>query len=169
MMSAGKILAGAVILGGAIAGGSYFYNMRRASVQLEVIPKAYLHSLSVSALKIRVDALLKNPTRASFKVKFPYIRLTYNDSLLGSSQVINKDMTIPAFGQVVIDGIMVELPVLSILSGAYSVVQALLNKQPVALKLAVITTIDLGWSRVPYDSTMDIVLRKEEKKDTDKK
>ncbi len=159
-MSTGKILAGAVILGGAIAGGSYFYNMRRASVQLEVIPKAYLHSLSWSALTVRVDALLKNPTRSSFKVKFPYIRLTYGDTLLGSSQMINKDIQVPSFGQVVIDGMMVELPVISILSGASKVIKALYDNQPVKLKATVITTIDLSWSRIPYESHVDIVLKK---------
>jgi hypothetical protein len=156
----GKVIAGATIIGGAIAGGSYFYNMRRASVQLEVIPKAYLHSLSWTALTIRVDALLKNPTRASFKVKFPYIRITYGDSLLGSSQVIDKDIQVPAYGQVVIDSMMVEIPVLSILSGAYSIVKSLYAKESVKLKTQVITTIDLGWSRIPYDSVTDIVLKK---------
>lgn len=159
-MSSGKLLAGAVIVGGAIAGGSYLYNMRRASVQLEVIPKAYIHSLSWTALTIRVDAQLKNPTRASFKVKFPYIRMTYDGALLGSSQVIDKDIHIPAFGQVVIDSMMVELPVISIASSAYSIVKALFDKRPVKLTVAVITTIDLGWSRIPYDSSSDIVLKK---------
>jgi len=159
-MSGGKLLAGAVIVGGAIAGGSYLYNMRRASVQLEVIPKAYIHSLSWTALTIRVDAQLKNPTRASFKVKFPYIRMSYDGTLLGSSQVIDKDIHIPAFGQVVIDSMMVELPVISIVSSAYSIVKALFEKKPVKLTVAVITTIDLGWSRIPYDSSSDIVLKK---------
>jgi hypothetical protein len=159
-MSTGKIFTGAVIVGGAIASGSYFYNMRRASVQLEVIPKAYLHSLSWTTLVIRVDALLKNPTRASFKVKFPYIRITYGDSLIGSSQVINKDIQVPAYGQVVIDSMMVEVPVMSIVSSVYGIVKALYNKESVKMKAEVITTIDLLWSRIPYSSNTDIVLKK---------
>jgi hypothetical protein len=159
-MSTGKLFAGAVIIGGAIAGGSYFYNMRRASIQLEVIPKASLHSLSWTTLTIRVDALLKNPTRASFKVKFPYIRITYADTLIGSSQVIDKDIQIPAYGQVVIDSMMVEVPVISIVSSVYSVVKALFNKESVKLKVDVITTIDLLWSRIPYSSNTDILLKK---------
>lgn len=159
-MSTGNLFAGAVIIGGAIAGGSYFYNMRRASIQLEVIPKASLHSLSWTILTIRVDALLKNPTRASFKVKFPYIRITYADSLIGSSQVIDKDIQIPAYGQVVIDSMMVEVPVISIVSSVYSVVKALFNKESVKLKVDVITTIDLLWSRIPYSSNTDILLKK---------
>lgn len=159
-MSTGKLFTGAVIIGGAIAGGSYFYNMRRASIQLEVIPKASLHSLSWTTLTIRVDALLKNPTRASFKVKFPYIRITYADTLIGSSQVIDKDIQIPAYGQVVIDSMMVEVPVISIVSSVYSVVKALFNKESVKLKVDVITTIDLLWSRIPYSSNTDILLKK---------
>jgi hypothetical protein len=159
-MTTSKLLAGVVIIGGAVAGGSYFYNMRRASVQLEVIPKAYIHSLSWTALTLRVDALLKNPTRASFKVKFPYIRITYDGSLLGSSQVIDKDIQIPSFGQVVIDSMMVELPVISIASSAYNIIKALFDKQPVKLSATVITTIDLGWSRIPYNSSTEITLKK---------
>lgn len=147
------------MVGGVIVGGSYFYNVRRASVQLEVIPKAYIHSLSLTALKIRVDALLKNPTRASFKVKFPYIRVTYNGSLLGSSQVIDKDIQVPAFGQVVIDSMMVELPVIGIASNAYSIIKLLLDKKPVKLAANVITTIDLGWSRIPYSSPTEFTLK----------
>ncbi|PWV45939.1 hypothetical protein [Chitinophaga sp. S165] len=158
-MTVSKLLAGAVVIGGAVAGGSYFYNMRRASVQLEVIPKAYIHSLSWTALTLRVDALLKNPTRASFKVKFPYIRVTYDGSLLGSSQVINKDIQIPSFGQVVIDSMMVELPVISIASSAYSIIKTLFDKKSVKLSATVITTIDLGWSRIPYNSASEITLK----------
>ncbi|QHS60823.1 hypothetical protein [Chitinophaga agri] len=159
-MTTSKFLAGAFIIGGAVAGGSYLYNMRRASVQLEIIPKAYVHSLSWTALTLRIDALLKNPTRASFKVKFPYIRITYEGSLLGSSQVVDKDIQIPSFGQVVIDSMMVELPVISIASGAYSIIKALFDKKPVKLSATVITTIDLGWSRIPYNSSTDITLKK---------
>src|SRR5690242_2310545 len=143
-MSTGKLLVGAVVVGGAVAGGSYFYNMRRASVQLEVIPKAYVHSLNWNGLTVRVDALLKNPTRAHFKVKFPYIRLTYGDDLMGSSQVIDKDIQIPAYGQVVIDSMMVEIPVLSIAGSVYRIVKALYAKEPIRLKAQVITTINLG-------------------------
>ncbi|NLR58825.1 hypothetical protein HGH93_11980 [Chitinophaga polysaccharea] len=159
-MSAGKLLVGAAVVGGAVAGGSYFYNMRRASVQLEVIPKAYLHTLNWNGLTVRVDALLKNPTRARFKVKFPYIRLMYGDTLMGSSQVINKDIQIPAYGQVVIDSMMVDIPVLSIAGSVYHIVKSLYAKEPIQFKAQVITTINLGWSRIPYSSDADIVLKK---------
>src|ERR1700748_3309011 len=86
MAAINKIIMGTAIGAGVIALISYFTNMRRASAQLEVIPNANIHSLSWTGLKIRVDATLKNPTSASFKVKFPYIKVSHKDTTLGSSQ-----------------------------------------------------------------------------------
>lgn len=160
MTSLSKILAGTAIGAGIITGLSYFSNMRRAQVHLEIIPKANIHSLSLTGLTIRVDALLKNPTKAKFKIKFPYIRITYKDTLLGSSQVIDKDISIPAYGEVVIDSIMVVVPPISFLSVAYSVIKALNAKEPVTIVGKTITTVDLGWSRIPFESTASIVLKK---------
>ena len=160
MASVNKLIMGTAIGAGVVALISYFANMRRASVQLEVIPNASIHSLSWTGLTIRVDAILKNPTAASFKVKFPYIRVIYKDTTLGSSQVINKDISIPAYGQVVIDKMMVEISTLSFFSVAYDIIKALNNKEPVALTAQIITTIDLGWSKIPYDEKKEIILKK---------
>lgn len=160
MGSLTKILAGTAIGAGIITGISYFSNMRRAQVHLEVIPKAYIHTLNWSGLTIRVDAILKNPTKAKFKVKFPYIRVSYKDILLGSSQVVDKDIQIPSFGQVVIDNIMVEVPVVSFFSVAYNIIKSLNAKEPVTIVAKTITTVDLGWSRIPFESTAEIVLKK---------
>lgn len=159
-MSSGKILTGAVILGGAVIGGSYLLSMKRAGVHLEVVPKVYVHSVSLSGLKVRVDALLKNPTRASFSVKFPFIRLAFNNSVIGSSQAVDKDIEIPAFGQVVIDNIMVEMPALNILSTSYTLIKSLLENRPVVVKATVLTTINVGLSRIPFESSAEIQLKK---------
>jgi len=160
MASLNKIVFGTAIGAGIIALISYFSRMSRASVQLEVIPSASIHSIGLTGLKIKVDAILKNPTAASFKVKFPYIKISHKGSTLGSSQVVNKDIDIPAYGQVVIDSMMVEIGALSFLSVAYDVIKALNNKESVALTVQTITTIDLGWSKIPYDDTKEITLKK---------
>ncbi|MBO9565552.1 MAG: hypothetical protein J7621_22435 [Niastella sp.] len=160
MASLNKIIMGTAIGAGVVALVSYFANMRRASVQLEVIPNATIHSLSWTGLTIKVDAILKNPTAASFKVKFPYIKISHKDTTLGSSQVINKDIEIPAYGQVVIDSMMVEIGTLSFFSVAYDIIKALNNKEAVALVVQIITTIDLGWSKIPYEEKKEITLKK---------
>jgi hypothetical protein len=155
-----KIFAGTAIGASVVAAVSYFSRLKRAQVQLEVVPNASIHSLSWTGLTIRVDALLKNPSGANFKVKFPYLKVYQKDTVLGSSQVVNKDISIPAYGQVLIESIMVQISTLSLLSAAYSLIKALNNNEPVALVIEIITTIDLGWSKLPYSSKMEVTLKK---------
>ncbi len=160
MASLNKIILGTAVGAGIIAVISYFARMKRASVQLEVIPSAAIHSVNLTGLKIKVNAILKNPTAASFKVKFPYIKISHQGTTLGSSQVINKDIEIPAYGHVVIDDMMVEIGVISALSVAYDAIKALINKESIILTVQTITTIDLGWSKIPYDDKKEITLKK---------
>lgn len=160
MVSLNKIIMGTAVGAGVVALISYLANMRRASVQLEVIPGVNIHSLSWTGLTLRIDAVLKNPTGASFKVKFPYVKISHKGTTLGSSQVIDKDISIPAYGQAVIDSIMVEVPTLSFFSVAYDIIKALNNKEAIALTVQTITTIDLGWSKVPYEDKKEITLKK---------
>ena len=61
-----RILTGTVVSVGAIAGWSYLKNLKTASAELEVVPKASIHQLSWDGLTIRLDVLLKNPTKGSF-------------------------------------------------------------------------------------------------------
>lgn len=160
-MSATKVIAGTAIGAGLIAGAIYFARIRRAGVQLQVIPNANIHQLSLDGLTIRVDALLKNPTGASFKIKYPFIEITHKDMLAGSSQVVNKDIKIPAYGQVLIKDMMVKIPVLSFFSVMYDVVKSLLNNKSIVFNVGVITTIDLGWSQIPFEHKQDLTLKHE--------
>lgn len=162
MSATNKVIVGTVIGAGVIAGAVYFARIRRAGVQLQVIPNANIHQLSLDGLTIKVDALLKNPTGASFKIKYPFIEVTHKGVLAGSSQVVNKDIKIPAYGQVLIQGMMVKIPVLSFFSVIYDVVKELLNKKAIVFTVGVITTIDLGWSQLPFEHKQDLTLKHEQ-------
>lgn len=155
-----KLITGTAIGAGVIALASYAGNIRRAQVHLEVTPQASLHSIGLNGIKIRVNALLKNPTGASFSVKFPYLKMSFKDKMLGSSQVVDKDIKIAAYGQVMIDSMMVEIPVTNFLSVGWDVVKALNSGQPIVLTVEILTTIDLGWSKLPYDSKQEITIKK---------
>lgn len=160
-MGAGtKILAGTAIGAGVVAAVSYYMNIKRAQATLEVKPQAYIHKLDWDGLTIRVDALLKNPTRASFKIKFPYIRIEHKDTMLGSSQVINKDIKIPPFGEAFVKDIMIVIPVLSFFSVIYDLIKELMAKQPVSLFVKTITTIDLGFTALPFEDKKEVVVKK---------
>ncbi len=160
MSTANKILAGTVIGAGAIAAIAYLKNIKRAQAQLEIIPVINIHQISLEGLTVRVDALLKNPTGASFKIKYPFVKLNHKDALLGSSQAVNKDIKIPAFGQVMIKDIMIKVPVLSFFSVGYDIIKALMNKQPISLTRSVITTADLGVTQVAIEHKQDMTLKK---------
>jgi hypothetical protein len=160
-MSLEKIIAGTVVGAGAVAGVMYLMNVKRAQVQLQVTPKANIHKVSLEGLTIRVDALIKNPTGASFKIKYPFIEITHKGVLAGSSQVVNKNIKIPAYGEVMIQDIMVNISVLSFFSVMYDVVKALLNNKAIVFTVGVITTIDLGVTQLPFEYRKDLALKHE--------
>ncbi len=155
-----KIIAGTVLGAGAVAVVAYFKNINRAQAQLQVIPNASIYQLSLEGLTVKVDALLKNPTGASFKIKYPFLQLTHKNVLVGSSQAVNKDIKIPAYGQVLIQGMMVKIRVLSFFSVVYDMVQSLIGNQSIVFNVAIITTVNLGWTQVAYEHKQDLTIKK---------
>lgn len=155
-----KVLTGTLIGAGLIAGYSYYLKMKRTQAELEIVPDARLHEVSWDGLTIRIDLLLKNPTKGSFSIKFPFVKLTYKGTLVGSSEVVNKDIQIPAFGQAKIEKIMVNLPILSIFTVSSSILKAIQNNEQVKIIATLMTTIDLGISKLPFEESHEVILKK---------
>jgi hypothetical protein len=160
MSSLIKILAGTALGAGVIATVSYLKRLKKAEAELEVIPNASLYQLSWNAVTIKVDVLMKNPTKGAFKIKFPFVKLIYNGTTLGSSQVVNKDISIPSFGEAKIENILVQIPVASAFSIVFTVVKALHNKEPVKFIIKTITVIDIGITKIPYDNETEVIIKK---------
>jgi hypothetical protein len=153
-----KITVGTLIGGGLIGGTIYVLRLNKMNAELETIPMVKIHKLDFSGLTIRVDVQLKNPTRTAFKIKFPFIKLVYKGTTVGSSQVVDKDISIPAFGEVVINQMMVKIPMMNIFSLSGGLIRALQNKEGVKLDVKTVTTIDIGWKKVPYTKTDTVTL-----------
>lgn len=160
MSAAGKILTGTLIGAGVIAAVGYVKKLKKTQAELEIIPTANLYQLTWNAIIVRADVLLKNPTKGTFSIKFPFVKLISGGTTLGSSQAVNKDIKIPAYGEVVISQILVTIPVSSFFSVASDVLKNLQNKKPVKLTVKVMTTVDLGWTQLPYESSNEITLKK---------
>jgi hypothetical protein len=156
----GKLIATSLIGVGAYAGYSYYVKMKKTQAELEVVPDASINSVDLNGITIRLDLLLKNPTKGSFTMKFPFIKIKYKDTLIGSSQVVDKDITIPAFGQVKIDKILVNIPMMSIFSISMTMLKAIKEKQDVTVTVTFITTIDLGWTTLPFEESHEVTLKK---------
>ena len=155
-----KILTGTVLGAGAIAGWSYVKNLKKAQAELQVVPKASLYQLSWDGLTIKIDVLLKNPTKGSFSVKFPFVTLLYKEATIGSSQAINKEIKIPQFGEVLIDKIMVQIPMDSVFSVVFTLIKVLFNKEAVTLTVRTLTHINLGWVVLPYENKQEVQIKK---------
>jgi len=160
MSLTGKVITGTLIGAGIYAGYSYYVKMKKTQAELEVVPDARINSVDFNGITIRLDLLLKNPTKGSFKMKFPFVKIKYKDSLVGSSQVVDKDITIPAFGQVKIEKILVNIPILSIFSLSSSILKAIQSKEEVKVTATLITTIDLGWTKLPFEESHEVTLKK---------
>lgn len=155
-----KILTGALLGGGVIAGYNYYLTMRKTQAELQIIPEAKIHQVNWDGITIRLDLLLKNPTKGSFSIKFPFVKLTYKDSLVGSSQVVNKDIKIPAYGEAKIEKILVNIPILSIFSVSSSILKAIKNNEQLMITATLSTIIDLGFSKIPFEESHEVVLKK---------
>ncbi|WP_207515026.1 hypothetical protein [Longitalea luteola] len=131
----------------------------RMQEELEVLPTASVHKIDLKGLTLRIDLLMKNPTAGSLKIKFPFVKVYYKDSLVGSSQVVNKDISIPAYGQVVVDKILLDLPLTSLLTTAVSMLNAIKKKEPVKLLVKAITTIITGITDLPLEKVQEIPLK----------
>ena len=160
MSLAKKVIVGGILSASAIAGYTYYLKMKKTQAELEVVPDASLYQVNLNGITIRIDLLLKNPTKGSFSIKFPFVKLKYKDSLVGSSEVVNKDIKIPAYGQAKIDKILVSIPILSIFSISSSILKAIQSKEEVKITATLITTIDLGWTKLPFEEGHEITLKK---------
>lgn len=155
-----RILTGTLLGAGMLAAINYVRNLKKTQTELEIIPTASLHQLTLSAIVVRVDVLLKNPTKGTFSIKFPFVKLIYNGATIGSSQSVNKDIVLPAYGEVKIDQILVSIPVTGLLSTASDVLKNIQSGKQVKLLVRVISVVDVGWTQIPYESQQEFVLKK---------
>ncbi len=160
MSAAAKILTGTLVGAGVVAVYGYVKKLKKTQAELEIIPTANLYEITWNAIVVRVDVLLKNPTKGTFSIKFPFVKIISGGTTLGSSQAVNKDIKIPPYGEVVISKMLVTIPVTSFFSVASDVLKSLQNKKPVKLTIKVMTTVNLGWTQLPYESNDEITLKK---------
>ncbi len=155
-----KVLTGTLVGAGLIAGYSYYLKMKKTQAELEIIPDASVHEVNWDGITIRLDLLLKNPTKGSFSIKFPFVKLIYKGTTVGSSQAVNQDIKIPAYGQAKIDKLLVNIPILSIFTVSSSILKAIQNNEQVKITARLMTTIDLGFSKIPFEESHEMVLKK---------
>ncbi len=158
MIGIKKILIGLGIGGGLAAGGTYLWRLRKTSVNLEIVPTVKVHKVDLEGLILRVDVTLKNPSSTGLKLKFPFVKLLIKGSSIGSSQAVNRDVALPSYGEARFEAIMIRIPMFSLLSTAKGLLTAIQKGDAFKIAVMTMTTIDLGWKTVPYETTDEVQL-----------
>jgi hypothetical protein len=79
--------------------------------------------------------------------------------VIGTSQVIDKNIEIPKNGEVNIEGIMILVPYTGLFSVGAGLMKALTMNEAAIITVKTISQVDLGWRKLPYEKTNDITLR----------
>ncbi len=148
-----NIFIGTTIGAGVVGLFAYIFTMKRMSDQLEATAKAMLHSIDLKGITLRVDVKLKNPVKSTLKIKYPFVKLLLKGNVIGTSQVIDKDISIPSNGEASINAIMINIPPMSLLNIGGGLLDLVRNNKPVDITVKTITTLDLGWKQIPYEKT----------------
>ncbi len=138
---------------------TYGSRLNKASNNLQTVVKTNIHSVKLDGLTLRVDVQIKNPSSVSFKIKYPFVKILFKDAVIGTSQVINKNITIPKNGEINVEAILINIPITGIFSIGGGLIKLLLQKQPAVVTVKTISTVDLGWKKLPYEKSDDFTLK----------
>lgn len=154
-----KILIGTGITAAVAGVVTYVRRLNKMSNELVVVPTVKVHKIAIDGITLRVDARMKNPTRTKLKIKFPFVKLIYKDSVVGSSQSVDKDIEIPAFGEAQVDAMMVQIPFLGLFSIAGDLIKSLQDGSAVKMGVKTMSLINLGWKKLPYEDYQEYNLK----------
>lgn len=155
MKIAGKnILLGLGIIVGA-GGLVYLSRLNRLKANLEIVTSMMIHKVNLSGLTLRVDVTMKNPTRGTIKVKYPFVKMLYKGSTFASSAVENKDFNVPSFGEIKLDPIFITLSFISLASTAPGLLKDYRTNGNISFEVDTITTLN---NAIPYSKKDKVTL-----------
>ena len=157
-MSTTKWIIGIGAVGLLTAGGIYLYRQKQAGDELEITTHPMVHT--VVPFAIRVDVLMKNVTRTALKIKYPFVKLSYKGATLGTSQVSNADVTLPAFSPIQLNPpVMINIPILGLFSIGGTLLNDLQGGVGIKLDVEIKTYVHLGGSLKKIEITDQITLK----------
>ena len=154
-----QILIGTAVGGAVIAGYTYLTRLGRTSAQLQTVSRVSVFKIDLKGLTLQVDVNIKNPSQVGFKIKFPFVKLGYKGQTIGTSQSVNQDITVPAYGEAVASKIMIVIPILGLFSIGGGLITAVQSGGSVSVDVTTITTIDLGIKKLPYQKTETVLIK----------
>jgi len=131
-------------IGAAVAGIVWFskraMNLTNTKAELDTVINPRVHSINLQGIVVRVDVKVKNPKKTGFTMSFPYVKILYGENVVGSSNAVDKKITVPGYGEALIDAIMIQITPLSLLGTAFNLLKEVVVQGKTVLFKAVVTS-----------------------------
>ncbi|GAA5036582.1 hypothetical protein GCM10011506_30150 [Marivirga lumbricoides] len=139
------------IVGGAAAffTGRYLLRLNRASNTIVTRTTLAVNKVGLSGIELKASVRLQNPNPISLSLQFPFVNLTYKEVSIGSSQVKDEILELPAHGEKAFNIIIQSVGWLALIQTLGSdLVQSIRSGQKATIEL--MTTVTTKVNGIPY-------------------
>jgi hypothetical protein len=137
-------------------GVPYLVNLNRLSVEIETVTKISIYKVKLDGVELKIEVTLKNPTKGSITIKFPFVKMMSEGKVFATSEVRDQDISLNAFSQVSVPPIFVNLSWMNLATTLPSILKKMRNNEPVSIQARTITTIN---GRIPYSKEDSVILK----------
>lgn len=149
-----KWIAGGVA---AFFAGRYLLRLNNASKTIVTRTSLQVNKVSLSGIELKAKVRLQNPNPIALSLQFPFINLTYKEASIGSSQVKDQTIQLPANGEQSFDITIQSAGWLSLIQSlGTEIVQKIRSGQKAVLDLLATTTTKVNG--IPYQQAESIKL-----------
>lgn len=121
--------------------------------------KGRIHSLDFEKIIFSIDSILKNPSNTELTIQYPFVKIFYKGSLIASSELKNRLVSIQPLMQTIIADIRIPVSYLKLTGVGAELLQKIQDKtKKVTFQVEIQTLIHLAGSKVPFSKTEDITV-----------
>ena len=150
-MNAKTIVIGTAVGAGLIWVVSSLMSKKKVGDKLDTKVKVMVHSINFNGLTLRIDVTLINPTEGTLTIKQPYIKVLFRNKDIGTTQLENKQVEIPAYSPKQLDPIFLTIPATGLFSLGDGLLKLLLKKVPVQITTKIFTSIYIAGGFKSYE------------------
>lgn len=132
----------------------------RVSKDIQVIPSFSISGFGLKGMTLDISLAIKNPTSVKLNIMFPFMRLMMGSSILGSSQVINQVITIPAYGEAQINKIGIPITLMEEIDLGLTLFSPLASGQSVGAEIVTTSALVFWFGEVPFERVNSVTLKK---------
>ena len=132
-------------------------NLNRLPVELETVTKVSIHKVKLDAVELKIGITLKNPTKGSTSIKFPFVKMMSEGKVFATSKVKDQDIALKRFAQTTLPRLFVNLSWINLATELPSLLKKIRNSEPATIQAKTITTTN---GNIPYTKDDTITIRR---------